>query len=153
MEMFPVWRYSLSITFKRRSVFLLCHYFFDSVKTFSASLTITSCWNLKWKESKGRQAALCRAVKPVDLIFPRWTRTQSFCLSCNKRSINIPSGALRSGMAFVAHLPWCWGLVGNCGDGTTHTAPTRPASHLGPASDGGPQRHTASSLIMPLTWH
>lgn len=31
-----------------------------------------------------------QAVKPVDLIFPRWTRTQSFCLSCNKRSINIP---------------------------------------------------------------
>lgn len=66
-------------------------------------------------------------------------------------------GAWRSGMAFGAHLAWCWGLVGNWGDGTTHTAPTRPASHLGPANDGGPQRHTASpahnAINLTLIWH
>ena len=125
--------------------------------------TLRTCFSitngLKLKESTqitGRQTVLCQAVKTVDLIFPRWTETQSFCLSCNKRSINIPSGALRSGAAFVAHLPWCWGLVGNCADRTTHTAPTRRPHIWGqqwwrPSEAHCQLAHNAINLT--LIWH
>lgn len=76
-----------------------------------------------------------------------------FCLSGYKRSINIPAGALRGSAASVAHLPWCWGLVGKSRDGTTHTQhPCGPGfTSGGPAMEAlrGP---SANLLIMPLMW-
>lgn len=100
-----------------------------------------------------RQTSQCQPARTVDLIFLRWAETQTSRLSCNKRFINIPDGAVRSGRASEAHLTDVGRLVGNGGDGgdgTPHTA-ARVASHLGPANDGGPCGQDASLLIlMPL---
>lgn len=54
------------------------------------------------------QTGISAPARTVDLICLRWAWTQTSRLSCNKRFINIPDGAARSGRASVAHLPWCW---------------------------------------------